>query len=307
MADRRDVVLFLTLAFLWGSAFVAIKFGLNYFPPVLYAALRYEFGGLVVLAYAAATCERWVPRGWADAQQILVRAVLIFAVFHALLFLGQQYVPSAIAAILVAMNPVLTAGFSRVLLPEEDITVRDAAGLLCGLAGVVVLVGPDVAGLGGLGGLGGGESGGLRGPLLVFGGVVAIALGSTLAERLDQRLDARPLTGWSMFLGALLIHVGSLASGESLAAVQWTPLSIAALLYIAILPGAAGFICYFELLDSLVPYKVNLVNYVVPVVATVFGWVLLGEVLGPEALVGFLVILLGFSLLHWRQVRGYVG
>jgi len=68
----RDPLLFLTLAAVWGSAFTAIKTGLDFFPPVLFAALRYDLAGVLMLGYAVYATDRWRPRS-RDEWLLVVR------------------------------------------------------------------------------------------------------------------------------------------------------------------------------------------------------------------------------------------
>ena len=72
MSARRNAVLFVALAAVWGSAFVAIKAGLAYIPPVLFAALRYDVAGVLMLAYAAVSVEQWRPRTAGQWHQVLI-------------------------------------------------------------------------------------------------------------------------------------------------------------------------------------------------------------------------------------------
>lgn len=120
-SSRKNAAPFLGLPTVWGTAFVAIQGGLAYFPPILYAALRYEIGGLFMLFLVALYYDRsrWIPKTRNDIYQIVFRALFVFAAFHIFLFFGQQFVPSAVGAIIVATNPILTAGFSRLLLPSS--------------------------------------------------------------------------------------------------------------------------------------------------------------------------------------------
>jgi len=104
----RNVWAFIALAVVWGSSFIVIKDGLNSLPPVLFAALRYDIAGLVVLAYAAHAVERWMPRTRDEWRLIGVGGTLMIGVHFALLFSGQQYVSSAIGAIVLSTTPVVT-------------------------------------------------------------------------------------------------------------------------------------------------------------------------------------------------------
>lgn len=295
-STRGTAPLFLALAVAWGTAYVGIRAGLPYFPPILFAALRYEIGGLVLLAVVRFRADRadWVPRTRVDAVQILVRAAFVFAGFHVFLFLGQQHVASAVAAIVVATSPILTGGFASVLLPETRIRPRTVMGLGLGIVGVAVLAAPRPSQL---------LSAPTVGPALVLVGTASLALGSVVGDRQPMRADVLPVTAWSMLLGALLTHAVSLGVGESLASVRWTPIALGALVFIALVPGALGFLLYFELLDRAGSFESNLVSYVVPLVSAVLGWVLLGEQLGFAAVAGFALVLAGFLTIKWPTAR----
>ena len=285
MVRYRNLWLFVLLAGLWGAAFVAIKAGLADVPPVLFAALRYDVAGVLMLGYALYATERWRPRTAAEWRLVGVGAVFMFAGYNAFLFVGEQWTTSAVAA--------------RALLPNERLGVVGAAGLLLGLAGVVVLVAPDPADP--LGGDVGGE-------LLVLAAAASFALGSVLARRSPADLPIETMEAWSMLGGALVMHGVSWAlPGESLAAVAWTPTAVAALAYLAVVSSAFGFLVYFDLLERLGPIEINLVSYVAPVFAAATGWLLLGERVGAPAVVGFLVIVGGFALVKRSAIAAAWG
>jgi drug/metabolite transporter (DMT)-like permease len=288
----RTAGLFLGLGVVWGTAFVAIKAGLAYFPPVLFAALRYDVAGLLMLGYAAVVLEDPVPRGrqW---LLVVVGSVLMIAAYHAFLFVGEQGTTSGAAAVIVSLMPVLTAGFARLFLPEERLAPAGVAGLLLGLVGVVIVARPDGAVL----------SGSALSELLVFAATLSFALGSVLSRWIDAELPPEGMEAWSMVGGALLMHVVSAAIGESPAAVVVTAEAVLALAYLAVVASAVGFLFYFELLDRLGPTEINLVSYVVPVFAALVGWLYLGERVDAATAVGFLAILAGFALLKRRSLR----
>jgi drug/metabolite transporter (DMT)-like permease len=188
----------------------------------------------------------------------------------------------------------LTTGFARLFLPDERLTAVGIAGLLLGLAGVVVLTQPDPNDL-----LGGGA----LAKLLVFGAAAAFALGSVLTRRLDARMPIETMEAWSMVGGALVMHAVSVLLGESLADAVWTVESVAALAYLSLAASALGFLVYFDLLDRLGPIEINLVSYVAPVFAALAGWLFLAEVPTPYTVVGFVLIFGGFVLVKHRAVR----
>jgi drug/metabolite transporter (DMT)-like permease len=285
----RNVALFVTLAAVWGAAFMAIKAGLAYFPPVLFAAIRYDVAGVLMLAYAGWAVERWRPRGRGEWSLVLVGGALMIAGYHAFLFVGEQYTTSAVAAVVISLSPVLTTGFARALLPSERLTPAGIAGLVLGLAGVVVLADPNPDNL---------LTAGVVGKALVFAAAGSFALGSVLTRRIDAELPIETMEAWSMILGAGMMHAVSVARpSESLAAVRWTPEAIWSLAYLSIAASALGFLIYFDLLDRLGPIEINLVAYVAPVFAALSGWWFLGEGIDVTTVAGFLIIFAGFCLL----------
>ncbi|GAB7013762.1 DMT family transporter [Halolamina salina] len=295
MSRYRNLALFLTLAAIWGSAFMAIKAGLAVFPPVLFAAIRYDIAGVLMLGYAWWVLDDPIPRGRDQWASVAVGAVLVIAAYHALLFVGEadDAVTSASASVLVGLSPILTTGFARLLVPQERLEPAGFVGLVFGLAGAVVIANPDPANL---------LSGGMGAKLLIVAAAASFALGSVLTRRLDTDLPIEAMEGWSMLLGALLMHVVSAGLGESFAAVELNLRAVLSMGYLSILASAVGFLIYFDLLDRLGPIEINLVSYVAPVFAALSGWIVLGEVVTVETVAGFVLILAGFALLKRRQI-----
>lgn len=300
MTRHRNLLLFLFLAAIWGSAFMAIEAGLAYFPPVFFAAVRYDLAGVLMLGYAAYVLDDPLPRTRGEWALVAVGSTLLIAAYHAFLFIGQTdpAVTSAGAAVIVSLSPVLTTGFARLLLPGERLTLVGAVGLLLGLAGVVVLAQPDPGNL---------LTGGVVAKLLVFAAAASFALGSVLTRVIDASLPIESLEAWSMLFGALIMHGVSVAVGESVAAVRLTPAALLALAYLSVAASAVGFLLYFDLLERLGPVEINLVSYVAPVFAALTGWLLLREAITVTTVAGFLLVFCGFVLLKRGAIRAELG
>lgn len=294
MTRYRNLALFLVLAVVWGSAFTAIKAGLAFFPPVLFAALRYDAAGALMLAYAWVITDRPVPRGRDEWGLVAVGAVFMIAGYHALLFVGEQRTTSAAAAVIVSLSPVLTTGFARLLLPRERLTALGLGGLLLGLLGVGVLAEPDPANL---------LDADTVGELFILGAAASFALGSVLARRSGADLPLETLEAWAMLGGAVVMHGVSLGLAESPDAIRWTVDGVLALGYLVVASSAFGYLLYFDLLERLGPIEINLVSYAAPVAAALTGLLLLGERPSYLTGVGFVLILSGFVVLKRDVIR----
>jgi len=290
----RNFGRFVALSVLWGTAFVAIKAGLSSFPPILFAAIRYDVAGVLMVGYAAATVDYWRPRTRGDWTAVVVSGVLMIASYNAFLFVGEQHTTSAVAAVVVSLSPILTTAFSRALLPSERLTVLGLAGLVVGFVGVGVVArpGPGTLGTAGLA------------PLLVLVAVTGVALGSVLVQRVGPSLPTEAMVGWSCLFGALTLDVLSLAiPNQSLAGVTWSGRGLAAVAYLAVFASALGYLLYFDLHERLGAIEINLVSYTTPVFAALAGWLVLGEAISLPTVLGFLVIVLGFVLLKREAIR----
>ena len=297
MSRYRSLLLFVGLGAVWGGTFPAVEVGLEYFPPVLFAAARYDLAGVLLLAYAALTAERWWPSERVDKTAVLASGTFLIA-GNSLLFVGQQYTTGGVAAIIYSLIPILTTGFAWVLLSGERHSLVGLVGILVGFVGVVVIAQPDPTDL---------LAPGVVGKGLVVLAAVSVALGSVLVRRSGSALPDTPFVAWSMVVGALLLHVFSLAAGETPADVQVAPTAVLVLAYIAVFATALAFLVYFFLLGRYGPLETNLVSYLVPVVATLVGWAYLGEPVTVWTVVGFLLIMTGFVLLKRRALRDELG
>ncbi|WP_255150589.1 DMT family transporter [Halorarius halobius] len=284
-----NLLAFVVLATLWGASFVAIEAGVKELPPLLFAAVRYDAAGALVLAWAALR-GRWRPRTRDDWLAVGLVGALVIAGHHALLYVGQQTVPGAVAAAIVALAPVVTALFAAVLLSDERLRPAGYGGVLVGFIGVAVVTAPGTAG---------GVP--VDGVALVFAGTAVFALATVLLRRLRPRLSMGAMQGWGMVLGAGLLHAGSLARGEpqTLAA---SPTALAALAFLVVGPGVVAFLLYFRLLGSVGATQTSLVGYLEPVAAAGLSWVAFGYVPSTNAVAGFLLVAVGFALVKHERV-----
>ncbi|MWV40802.1 EamA family transporter [Natrialba sp. INN-245] len=289
MMDRRTLSLFALSSLFFGGTFVAAKAGLEYFPPLLFVALRFDVAAVLMLAYVATTFSRdeLVPTTRGDVAGILATGVLVIGLANALLFVGQQYATSAVAAIVFSLNPILTPVFAAALLSDERLSSRGVAGIGLGLVGVTLVVDPSSATV-----LGGDAVG----RAILFAGAVSAALGAVLIRRADATLSSTVRIAWGLPLAALVSHGLSWSAGESASSIAWTTEAVVALAYVSVFAGVIAYIAYFALLDSTGAIRANLVFYAVPAVSTVGGWAVLDESISGSAIVGFLAIFAGFAI-----------
>ena len=296
MSRAFDVTLFLSLAVLWGFSFPAISVGLESLPPLLFAATRYDIAALLLLTAAVVRVENWRPTARNDLAAVAGGGVFLIA-GNGLLFLAQQTVPSGVAAILQGLVPIVTALWAIPLLGER-LSPLGAVGTAIGFLGVGLVVQPDPGNL---------LAGDTAARLLVVGQVCSVALGGVLIQRAGPTLEQLPLVGWSMLVGGLVLHVVSLGTGEFPSAAVVDTTSLGALLYLGVFATAIAFMIYFRILEEHGAFEAALIGYLVPIVATVAGVVLLDESIGALTIAGFGLVAVGFALLKRRAIADAMG
>lgn len=296
MSRSLDASLFATLAVLWGLSFPAISVGLEYLPPLLFAAARYDIAAILLLAAAVVRVETWRPTARNDLAAVAGGGVFLVA-GNGLLFIGQQTVPSGVAAILQALVPILTALWAFGLLGER-VSAVGAVGVVLGFVGVGLVVQPDPDNL---------YAGDTVGRLIIVGQVLSASLGGVLVERASPSMERVAMTGWAMVVGGVVLHLLSLGAGEVPGGTALAPTALGAIVYLGVFSTALAFIIYFTILGEHGAFEVSLVAYLVPVVAAVAGVFLLGETIGLPSVAGFLVIFAGFALLKRDALVEFAG
>lgn len=298
MKRWKVLSLFVLLSAIWGLSFVAVKAGVSSVPPVFLAAVRFDIAGILLLLYAMFMGRRIYPISHAEIQTAVVGGLFFVAVHHALLFIGQQYITSSVAGVVIATDPILAAALSYFLLPQRSLRKHKLMGIFLGLIGISIVANPDVDQI---------FSADVVGIGLVFLSALSFALGGVLTEYFQTDAPLVSVQAWMMVVGAPLLHLISyLHPAETASAANWSLSAIVGLLYLATVSGCVGYLIYFKLLDVLGAAETNLIGYVAPCFAALGGWVLLGERLVLSTVIGFIVIFFGFVLIKLRELRSIV-
>ena len=286
------VTAFAAVYILWGSTFLAIRYAVATLPPFLMAGTRHLLAGAVLYPLARLRSgERPTRANWSAAA--LLGTLLLFGGNGGVSW-AEQYVPSGVAALLVATVSLWMVLLEWLRPGGARPTWRVITGLALGFAGLALLVGPVE--------LSGGPAG--RGRVDPVGAMVLLlaslswATGSILSRRLQ--LPRHPLLGTAMQSlagGALLILVG-LLSGQGMA-LHLSAVSLRSALalgYLVVFGSLLGFSAYTWLLRAAPPARVATYAYVNPVVAMLLGWALAGERLTLRTLVAAAVIVVAVVL-----------
>ena len=295
MSARRsatDWALLLTLAAMWGSAFMFIKLGVATVPPATLVAGRVLISAVTLVAVVYAMGLRLPPlaRGW---RAFFVMAIVGNSVPFYLITWGQQFIDSALAGILISMMPLATVVLAHFWVAGERMTRNRVAGFVLGFLGIVLLMGPDAfASLGG-------SMTKIVAQLMVLSGALCYAANSVIARR-TVRADFLVASAAVMVIASLIVVPAALVLDR-----PWTLApsfsSAAAVVWLGVGPTAIATICYFRLISAAGPTFMSIVNYLSPAVAVFLGVTLMGEHPGVEAYTGLALILAGIALSQFRR------
>jgi drug/metabolite transporter (DMT)-like permease len=284
--SARAWAAFAVVSVLWGMPYLFIKVAVDDgVPPAMLAWVRVVLGAAVLLALAWRAGSLGSLRGrW---RWLAVFAVVEITLPFPLIAAGEQHVASSLAAIIIAAAPLFVALLALRFDPAERASGRRLFGLFVGLAGVVALVGIDVAG---------------RGDELVGAGAILLAaffyaIGPMVLKRHLADIDPRASMGVSLALAAAFLvpavavdPPGSVPSGSA----------VASLAVLGLFCTAAAFVFYGALVAEAGPGRALVITYVNPAVAVGLGVAVLGEHPGAGAIAGLLLILAG----SWLSTDG---
>jgi drug/metabolite transporter (DMT)-like permease len=271
---------------LWASGFIGAKFGLPYAEPLTFLTIRMLAVVLLLAALVISARPTW-PRGAALAHNavagLLVHGLYLGGVFVAI----DQGLPAGLCALVVALQPVLTATLANRFLGER-VVLYQWAGLVLGLAGVYLV----------LHGRTGNADASVIGWIAATVALAGITVGTLYQKRFGGGSDWRTVfvvqyaaAGALFLLGALVFESRVVTwSGEFLLALGWLVL---------VMSFGAVWLLYFLIRRSAAARVVSLF-YLTPPLTALMGWALFDERLAPLSLAGMAVCVLGVFLVNWR-------
>lgn len=280
------------LSLLWGGSYLFIKIGVTALPPFTVVFVRVALAALTLhLVVRIAGLSMAV--GWERWRQFFGMGFLNNLIPFSLLFWGQTQISAGLASILNAMTPLFGVIVAHFLTQDEKATGSRLAGVVAGVGGVGIMMGPDVLS---------GASTTLLAQMACLCAALSYALGSIYGRRFKGLPPLVTATGQvtasSLMVLPVMLFVDrpwtlSMPSGGV----------IAALLGLALLSTALAYIVFFEILKRAGATNLNLVTLLIPPSAVLLGWLVLGEVLMPRHFVGMAIIAFALLLIDGRLFR----
>ncbi len=279
------------VCFFWGTTYLGIRIALESMAPQVLLGLRYTISGGILLLVACFS-KAHIPRGRELWYTALFGVIIIGTGTGSLVF-AEQWIPSGLAAVFITVSPFWMIAVEALIPGGDRLHGPTVVAMLVGLAGALLLVGPEAMHEGFGGPL-------LRGFLLIQMGCAGWALGSILQRR--HQTKAHPIVSGAVqqLATGLAFVVPALFAKPHPS--TWSARSIGAVAYLVMFGSIVGYSAYSFVLDRLPVSVISIYNYVNPIIAVFLGWLFFREHLGPREMAAMLIIFAGVALVkHYSR------
>lgn len=268
---------------LWSTGFIGARLGLPHAGPLTFLSLRYALAAGLLVLVSLASRAPW-PRQLSEIGHFAVAGLLVHGVYLGGVFLGLSMgVEAGVSAVIVGLQPLLTAALAGVLLGER-VTPRQWLGLALGMSGVtLVLVGKM-----------GHAPGSLLGSIACVAALIGITVGTLYQKRFCAGMDLR--TGSVVQFVAVGLATAPLAFWLEDMHVRWDAEFVFALLWLVLVLSLGAVSLLYVLIRRGAASKVVSLFFLVPPCTALIAWPLFGETLGLSALAGMAITAIGVAL-----------
>ena len=285
----RSWALLILLGVIWGGSFFSVSIAVKEIPPLTLVLLRVGIAALALHLFLRLRGVSMAPAlpyaGW-----FLVLGFFNNVVPFSLMFIGQTAIGAGLASVLNATTPFWTLLLAGVVFRFEKPTMNKLVGVLVGIAGTAVMIGPGLAA-------------GIGGPVWAKLALIGTALSYSFAFVIARRFTGLPplvvTTGQLTASALMMIPIALLHDGIDgflhAGIGSWT-----AALALALVATAIAYFIFFELVRTAGPSNTSLVTMITPVTAVLLGALFLGERLEPFELLGMAIIAIGLVAIDGR-------
>jgi len=289
----KSRLVWLLLCGIWGSTWLFIKLGLSDLPPFTFAGIRFVIACAILFLLIAARGIP-LPRQRRDWLLLGVTGLLTFSLNYGLVFWGEQYISSGLAALLQSTMPAFGLLLAHLYLPKERMTPLRIVGVVMGIVGVGVIFSNQLS---------------VSGPRALVGSAALVlsalsgAYSNVLVKAKANHLDPSVTAAGQMLFGLVpLLALGFLFEGNPLR-FHWTTRALISVLYLAIVGTVIAFVLYYWLIQHMDVTKTLLISLITPVVAVILGMLVLSEQLTWRTLAGGAMIISGIGLIVVRRSK----
>jgi drug/metabolite transporter (DMT)-like permease len=276
------VLVYAMLCLIWGSTWLAIRFGLESLTPIFSAGIRFFLASFFILILMR------IRNLSLQTDKVSVRLYLLMAFFSyvipfGLVYWAEQFVPSGMASVLFAVYPLVVVIFSFIRIPSESIGFYKVFGIILGFSGIVVIFSESF-------------SGDISDYLL---GMLAVVLSGTMQawiavsiKKFGHHLNPLSMNYLPMLIaGASMLIIGYITEDLSTTIIDEN--AVLSILYLAFFGSVITFTSFYWLLKRINVVIISLIAFITPIVALILGFLIYGEELSTRHFIGSAMVLTG--------------
>ena len=285
--SRAPHLVFEALCVIWGSTWLGIKIGLEFVPPFLFAGVRFAAATFVLLLLARLLHAK-MPRERGTWFLMGFLGIFQLTIPYALVYWGEQYISSGLAAVISATLTFFVVVFAHFLVDEKLTHIR-AVGIVASFAGLIAIFWGDIS------------SRNIAAHASLLGGIAIVVstASNAMATVVAKKYATKVAPSFNVLVQCAICSICLLAVSlfvEAGAEVTFNFIAVGTILYLAVFGSAFAFVGYYWLLTQTTATNTSILNFVTPILAVLLGWLVLGEVPDQNMWVGTVLILTGVYL-----------
>ncbi len=283
--NLKAYLAWIAICIIWGTTYLFIRIGVETFPPMLFAGFRWIIAGFIFIIILRLT-GKTLPKK-EELIHIAIIGIALLGFGNGLVVVGEQYIESGLAALLITTVPFWMVGVESILPSGPKINWMIVTGLIVGGIGVLIIFGGDLKYIF--------ETQYLIGVLSILGAVVSWSLGSVYSKY--KKVKVHPLMSASvqmLIAGSLQVLLGALLGDFS--NLHFTQSGFLSLAYLVVLGSIFGYGSYIYAIEHLPLSLVSTYAYINPIIALFLGWLFLDEKLDVFIVIASAVIIVGVVL-----------
>jgi len=280
----------LLLGIIWGSTWLAIKFGLDDAKPFFSAALRFIFAFFVLFIWQKIKGYKFPGslKYWGNSIYI---SLFMFIIPYAMVYWGEMHISSGLSSVLFSSQSLFVVIFAHLILKTEKVGVQKILGLLVGLAGLFLIFKGQISW---------DETYGFVGMIALLFGATCGALGLVLLSKQKHKVEPIPEVMTHLGITAIAFILLSLIFEEPSENIFTAKLWVS-VIYLAIPGTAFGYIIYYWLTKHATAFLTSFSIFISPVFAVFLGWLILNETLSSLGILGAVLVIIGIVITQIKK------
>ena len=281
----RAYLAWIAICIIWGTTYLFIRIGVETIPPMLFAGFRWLIAGIILITILRLSGKQFPKKE--NLIHIAVIGIALLGLGNGLVVVGEQWIESGLAALLITTVPFWMVGVESFLPKGPKLNWMVITGLIIGSLGVGLIFGGDLKYIF--------ETKYLVGVLSILGAVVAWSLGSVYSKY--KKVSVHPLMSASiqmLLVGTLQILLGTVIGEFN--GLHFTQSGLISIAYLVVMGSIFGYGSYIYAIEHLPLSLVSTYAYVNPIIALVLGWIFLNEQLNVFTVIASIVIIAGVVL-----------